>query len=408
MKNVYDIRLEKGLEFILNKSSKEHIKSDLRVAVVLYFYYLDTLDNYYQYIDAIPDMLDIIIISPLELVIDRIKKHYSYDKKNICYIIKPNRGRDISGLLVAIKDRIYEYDYMCFVHDKKEHSSEMKRDTELWIDNIWGNLLGSEAIIEQIIALFEKQPTLGVLTPPDPIGEHFCSWYGYGWHGSYEATKSLAERLKLNCDISRDRPPIALGTALWFRNIAMKKLFQYDWTYEMFDDSELENTSYISFGVERIFPYVAQDAGFNTGEVLSVDYAAKQNLILKDMMTRIFSVAQIYFPFPTVEYAEKLNTNIEKLVEYAGVKKSVALYGAGDAGRFCLSILRKNGINPTKFIVTTKLEIDKIDDIPVRCIEDVILDNEGVIISVLNQEIQKEIVEELINRGYNDYFIFWE
>ena len=43
---------------------------------------------------------------------------------NIKYkvILKRNRGRDVSALLVASRTEILQYKYVCFIHDKQEKS----------------------------------------------------------------------------------------------------------------------------------------------------------------------------------------------------------------------------------------------------------------------------------------------
>lgn len=42
------------------------------------------------------------------------------DRKNYRAILKNNRGRDISALLVAGREFFTEYDYVCFIHDKRK------------------------------------------------------------------------------------------------------------------------------------------------------------------------------------------------------------------------------------------------------------------------------------------------
>lgn len=154
---------------------------------------------------------------------------------------------------------------MCFIHDKKEHKPATEKETKLWVENLWGNLIGSSSYIDSILGLLGENERLGILSPPDPIGDHFCTWYGFGWHDSYEITKKLADYLHLEADISEDKPPITIGTALWFKTAALRKLFETGWDYKDFDDHKLDDNNYLSYGIERIFAYVAQDVGFDTG-----------------------------------------------------------------------------------------------------------------------------------------------
>lgn len=48
-----------------------------------------------------------------------IEETFSVLENNVKVILIENRGRDVSALLVGTKDFIMDYDYVCFVHDKK-------------------------------------------------------------------------------------------------------------------------------------------------------------------------------------------------------------------------------------------------------------------------------------------------
>lgn len=414
MENVYDIKQTEKLEYIFPVDDKEKIlPSNLKskkVAVILYLYYEDTIESYYKYLIDIARQIPVYIISSSDSVILKTEKFILRTGLRIEIIKKPNEGRDISGLLIAAKEIVSRNEIVCFLHDKKAHNQEMEEDTKFWVKNIWNNLIGSVGYVGEILKLFEKEKKLGVLAPPAPIGRHFCAWYGYGWHDSFEVTKQLAQQLHLKCNLNKDKPPITLGTAIWFRTEALIKLFDYPWKYENFDDSQLISANYISYGIERIFAYVAQDAGFTTGEVMTQEYAREQTLFLQCNMTELFKYIQQYFPFPTLNSAMKIDSNIEKLLQYVKSKKKVYLYGAGDVGRFCLSILRKHGILPCCFLVSEETEKQMVDGMKVISIRSLpqLSPEEGVIIAVVKDRVQDEIKSILTEAGIQDSYIFWQ
>jgi hypothetical protein len=72
-----------------------------------------------------------------------------HDRKNCDVILKQNRGRDVSSLLVACKEYVFKYEYLCFIHDKKS----------TWLD---------------------EGVDLGLLVPPEPIGKQLsaCKYWG--------------------------------------------------------------------------------------------------------------------------------------------------------------------------------------------------------------------------------------
>ena len=96
---------------------------------------------------------------------------------------------------------------------------------EQWIDNLWGNLLGTKdsSYFWRIVELFENNDKIGLLGPPEPMGESFS--YDNGWGGLYVLlVKELADDLDLHVDIDMDinHQPITLGTCFWARKPANK------------------------------------------------------------------------------------------------------------------------------------------------------------------------------------------
>ena len=132
MKNVYDIRFEKNLVYIFPVDSLRTtgITQNMiheKAAVILYLFYIDTLPNYYGYIDGIPDSIDVYIISSKAEVLETVQSCMEQLRRgHIRYILKENTGRDVSALLVAASEIVKKYQYICFVHDKKAHDIKLK------------------------------------------------------------------------------------------------------------------------------------------------------------------------------------------------------------------------------------------------------------------------------------------
>lgn len=412
MKNVYDIRFEKGLYYILPLKADGIFEPPDGVvyghaAIILYLYYSDTVEDYYAYIDDIPAGIDVYIISSQQEVLRRVKNH-SADKCRE-YLLKENTGRDVSALLVTSKEIVRNYKYVCFLHDKKAHSPEMEKDTQLWIENLWGNLIGSAHYINSILELFEKKEKLGVIAPPDPVGYHFYTSLGYGWHESFEITALIADKLKLHSNLDINRPPITLGTALWFRYDALQKLFDADWKYSDFDDSQLDNTNYLSYGLERIFAYVAQDAGYDTATAMTVSYAEKHANYQQYITSLIFSEARHFFPIPTLNGIECYKRNFVNMVEFAKKNENFYLYGVGDMGRFCYNLLAKENLMPVGFIISAMRERSFFGKLPIYSVNELEKNtNIAIIITVTHPKDQQEIICTLVDKKFNNYMVFWD
>lgn len=415
MKNVYDIRYEKNLIYVL-PSEPDILPPAVPdgmyagTVILLYLYYLDTLSFYWSYLDGIPDGIDVCLISSRAEILEKTKRHLeASNRTGIRYILKENRGRDVSALLVAGADIIGDYEYVCFLHDKKERCEEVKKDTRLWVENLWGNMIDSAGYISRILHLFLENPELGILAPPEPVGDHFCTWYGYGWHGSFGITEELVRRLKLNADIRPDKPPVTIGTVLWFRRKALGKLFDHGWRYSDFDDEGLKRHNYLSYGIERLFPYAAQDAGYVTGTVMTGGYAAKQTNYLQHAANLIFKEAESFFPVNNLADLACYRRNEGRIIEFAKRNREVYLYGAGIMGRFCLAVLRKEHIQPAGFLVSRNTGDSVEESIPVMEPDGLEgLPDSAVIITVYDLAVQDEIERTLKERGCRNYIKMWE
>ena len=413
MKNVYDIRYEKNLTYIIAEnedSSTQQLSSEvyLNSAIIIYLYYIDEISKYCQYIDNIPTGIDIFIISSREDVLTWVHKNIDLSlNRNIQYILKNNKGYDISALLIESKKIADRYKYVCFLHDKKEHMPELKDETELWVKNLWGNLIGSSSQINGVLNIFERNKNLGILSPPEPIGDHFCTWYGFGWHNSFEVTKKIADKMHLQADIKIDKPPITLGTALWFRSDALKKLFCVKWKYSDFNDNRLKDANYFSYGIERIFAYVAQDAGYDTGTVMTVDYARIQTSYIQYSIHTIFGEVKKYFPLATVSDIKSFQHNWKNIRKFVRSHQEFYLYGAGKMGIFALDILRREHMIPKAFIVSNKKEDLFIEDTPVYLVDEIEnITTKAMIITVTNESALKEIIQNLKRIGIKKYIDF--
>ena len=400
--------------FVFSKNDADYGKHEnerqqKRISFIAYLYYLDTLPMLSVYLNKLPRYIDVIIISSDEKALEGLRTLVK-TQGTIKYILKPNVGRDISALLVTAKEYVMQSDYVCFVHDKKEHQcSNRINETELWVHNIWENTIASEMYMENIIGFFNTNEEYGVLTVPKPIGLFFDTWAGQGWYGSFEATKALAELLKLNVDITESIPPVTIGTALWFRSAALKKLFDFNWDYTDFNDERLCDGNYLSYAVERIFSYVAEDAGYKTGIIMTNEYAAEQTLCAQNLMSiYVDSLNKLLGVTYGADCLQILNKFDELKKEVSSVS-DFYLYGAGKWGKVCLKLLRLIRKEPKGFAVTKKDDYNMIEGVPVMEINNIRDVNKNLlfIVTVSNPNAKKEIITVLKEKGFK-YFCFWE
>ena len=405
MKNVFEIRSENENYVVLPTDiSYEGIHEGS--AVIIFLYYLESLENYCAFIDPIVDRsgeIDLFIITTSDDIERIVRSRY----ENLTVIRKENRGRDVSALLVAASEITRKYKYFCFVHDKKVRKTKFIKDFDLWIRNMWENTIGSRDYIRNVIEYFQDHEECGLLIPPEPFGDYYSAWFSDSWYYNYDITYELSQKLQIHADINPVYPPISLGTVFWARTDALKKLLLYPWKYSDFMEEPLPYDGTVSHAIERVLPYVAYDAGYETKTVMTSRFCATLLSFLQTNAFSAYSIMRKYLEIVNVQDMKNLIQYEEKLPAFFISKKSVYLYGAGNGGRACFYILRIMGLRPKGFIVSENKPESPIDGIPVTLLSETDLSgNCGVIITVINYDSQMEIIKEL-DRYPNVEYIVW-
>ncbi|MCD7820157.1 MAG: rhamnan synthesis F family protein [Lachnospiraceae bacterium] len=123
--NLYDLFQNMHLNYTLSTrmSHRQEIRQILKkkkAALIIHIYYIDMLDDTYQYVSQMPDVCDIYITTNSERTKRAVEEKFKDLNCNHMEIrLIPNRGRDVSALLVGVKDIVANYEYLCFAHDKK-------------------------------------------------------------------------------------------------------------------------------------------------------------------------------------------------------------------------------------------------------------------------------------------------
>ena len=246
-----------------------------KIALILHIYFEDLIEYCFEYAKSIMSDADVYVTTDTDEKKEKIYQIFKeLECKNLKIIKIENVGRDVSALLVACKDFLSDYDYVCFAHDKKVGQLPILSVGKSFSYKCFENILGSKSLVENIITTFEKNEKLGMLTPAPPNHADYYLTLCYEWGGNFEQTVELAKKLNLHVDIDKDKEPIApLGTMFWFRPEAMEKLINYGWKYKDFPKEPNKYDGSILHAIERIYTYVVQDAGYYTGWLYSDKYA---------------------------------------------------------------------------------------------------------------------------------------
>jgi lipopolysaccharide biosynthesis protein len=284
-----------------------------KTALFFHVYYDDLLSCCFSYMQAMPNDADIYITTSKCELLPKIKELCTtYHLERAVIKLVSARGRSESAFLMTCQDVIYQYDYVCIAHDKR--SSTVKPGSiglEFGYHNL-DSLLKTKQYVENIIGAFKKDSRLGLLVPIFLVFSIFQRANGAEWGPNYKQVEQLMHELNLDVPIDPAVPPLMpAGGMFWCRPSILKKLVDQQWTYEDFPDEPLPSDGTLLHAIERIIPFLAQDAGYLAGWVSTVEDAEAH-------LTNIsYRYRQARISERTIKF---INTNV-KIVEITLRKK---------------------------------------------------------------------------------------
>ncbi|MCQ2788787.1 MAG: rhamnan synthesis F family protein [bacterium] len=303
-KKMSEIKENLHLNYILPTDIiKKEVNKDKKIALIMHIYYEDLVDYCFKYIQSMPDNSNIYIVSSKEETLNKCKeKASSIDNYNFEFRLKANRGRDVSAYLVSCADVFQKHDYICCMHDKKSPYFDSLIAEDFAYQCFECNL-STKDYVANIINTFETNPKIGLLTSPNM----YFSTYLEGYSISLNKANILKLLDELEFSIPFDDTPVApYGSMFWIKKEAMQPLFRHKWEYEDFPTEPLPKDGTISHAVERLYPFVAQEAGFLTGWIIPDKFCAMylNNLKYKgkivanekpsSILKEIFSIENVY------------------------------------------------------------------------------------------------------------------
>lgn len=318
VENQADIKKNLQLNYIvpsntLVEQKKQHSQ---KIALIMHMYFPDLIPECVHYASMMPTYADIYITTNTEekrqAIIDAFKV---VECNKLDVRVVPNKGRDVGPFLVESREYIYDYDIICHAHDKKVGQLSPGTVGQSFSHKCFENVLRSREQVENILNLFEENPRMGIIMPPPPNHSEYFITLGLEWGLNYSNTVELAEKLGIHVNMNEQKEPIApLGSVFWARTDALRKVFDYPWSYEELPEEPLADDGTILHAVERIYSFSAQACGYYPAWVFS-DYGAEIEMtnmyyMLRGINTTLMNHANIAGPYQRV--IEKLwaSTNV--------------------------------------------------------------------------------------------------
>ena len=286
---MYDIKNTLHLNYNLpsDYSLLEDNKSQ-KIGLFFHIYFEDLIEECFHYVSNVPEYTDIFITTDEENKKIKIENKFSKLKNKVDVKVIENRGRDVSAFLVPNREEILKYDIACFAHDKKTKQLHPELKGEEFKYKCLENILGNKNFVNNIIDLFIKNPRLGLLSPPAPNHAEFYGNLGREWGENYDITVELLNDLNIESNIDKSKAPIApYGTMFWFRPKAMKKLLEKTWVYKDFPEEPNKIDGTILHAIERAYPFVVQEAGFYSANVLNEEFSRVEMTNLGFMLSSL-------------------------------------------------------------------------------------------------------------------------
>lgn len=235
-----------------------------KIALVLHIYYEDLIESVLSYARSMPESADIYVTLPRHELAPAVEKAFSVLPNKVDIRLIENRGRDVSALLIGVRDVIFDYDYVCFAHDKKTTQLKPYSIGDSFARKCFDNTLASREFVTNVIRTFEQEPRLGMMAPTPPNhADYFPVQTVFHWGPNWEPTRQLMHELKLEVPMAGNEFPVApLGTMFWFRPEALRPLFEYPWEYESFPPEPNNIDGTVLHAVERAYGLVPQAQGY--------------------------------------------------------------------------------------------------------------------------------------------------
>ncbi|WP_102194541.1 rhamnan synthesis F family protein, partial [Microbacterium aurantiacum] len=217
--------------------------------------------------------------------------------------VVPSRGRDMSAFFVGMRDVLVsgDFDLVVKVHTrapKKRSANAVLYFRRHQIDN----LLGSPGYFANVLALFQREPGLGIVMPP-MIHVGYAT-PGKGWVYYLPRAQKVAEQLGIRVPFDGVSPLAPLGGMWVCRPEALALLSRPEWRVEEFDRPSKRRKADLARVLERLVVYGAGERGFHARTVMNLEHAGISHVSMEYKLDQLASTTPGY-PIEQIQFLHR-------------------------------------------------------------------------------------------------------
>ncbi|MBD3942017.1 hypothetical protein IF188_09950 [Microbacterium sp. NEAU-LLC] len=256
----------------------------LRLAAVAHIFYEDMTDELLDRLVMLPSAFDLFITTTddekaahIQAVLDQ-RADEKVARSEI-RVLPSNRGRDLSAFFIACRDVLEpgRYDLVVKIHSKKTVQDSYNAGRYFKYQQL-DNVLNSPGYAANAVALFQKEPGLGLAFPP-MIHVGYPTM-GRGWYANRAPAEALAKDLGIRVPFD-DISPLAPYGCFWYaRPEALRLLVDHEWTYEEYAAPDQHRDGSLAHVQERLISYAAAELGYHTRTISALEHTAISHVAL--------------------------------------------------------------------------------------------------------------------------------
>lgn len=269
-----------------------------RIAAIVHVFYEDMTDELVDRLVMLPSDFDLFITTTddakaqeINAILDR--RGDEKVRRREVRVLESNRGRDLSAFFVGCRDVLLrdDYDLIVKLHSKKTVQQSYNAG-RMFKRQQMENVLSSPGYASNVLALFQKEPGLGIVFPPMiHIG---YPTMGRGWFANRGPTEKLARKLGIRVPMDEVSPLAPYGCMWIARPEALRILAEFEWKYEQYAPPEQHKDGSLAHVQERIIAYAAAERGYHTRTVLNAEHAALSHTSMEYKLDQMSSTTSGY------------------------------------------------------------------------------------------------------------------